>query len=405
MNNVVVVADVQRRREFLRFISIAPALGLFSACGGNGSEVIDVAAVDLLESPVGDVIVFEADDTSNPLHIFRTPITKRIQQLAFDLTLGVDGVLQKLQRFMDYIDQFRVGVASTATPDATAQERVGACGSYTGLFLAMARCLDIPGRYVNLYNWPIEDGHTVAEIFLDGDWVVFDPTYHVFYARANVINIPLSYEEIRSGYKNGDLIVAIGGNGRLGFDGFVGGDIFVNAIPQGVIGPSLPMLFPLKLDVSKSSSINSSDFTSKNQGAEYIGAAGVNIEQSWQLFGLEPGVEYVFRIVPDWIGGHITSDERFFEISSTYKEGGDQKRYDWNFDFRNGGALNFELRFFPRSNSVNIQINHPYRGPGFRYLKVIEYGVYRFDDPRLLQQPISNKASQLPYKSYAYPNI
>lgn len=387
-NSTIFLRNDLTRRNLLKTISIAPFPAVLLACGGGGNDEVDADAFDyssleLLASPMGDVVVFAADDSTNPLHIFAVPITRRIEQLAVDLSAGLERVLPKLQRFMGYIDQFRVGVASAATPDVTVQEKVGACGTYTGLFLAMARCLNIPGRYINFYNWPENDGHTVAEVLVDGRWMVFDPTYHIYYAYESAKGNPLSYEEISSGYNEGVPIVLMGGNGRLGLDGFTGANIYQRALPQGLIGPSQPMLFPLWLDVLTKPKLDRDQFGAENQGAEYIGAAGTNIQQSWDLLGLEPGVDYAFRIVPDWVGGHITSAEAYFEFSYVLS-GGEQKNAPLPFfDFRGAQADSFELRFSSFSDRVKVTVLHPYRGPKFRYLRVSQYALYRLDSPLL----------------------
>lgn len=407
VKNEVELDLMRQRRGLLKAFFFLPGVGLLSACGGGqeNEDASQIPDVDLLESSDADVAIFEKDDLENPLHIFRFPITRRIQKLAFDLTDGCGDVMLKLERMMYYIDEFPTGIASASTPDVTARERVGACGTFTALFLAMARCLGIPGRYVGLYNYPENDGHTIPELFLNGKWMAFDPTYHLYYAHSDTPTIPLSYEEVYFAYVKNMPVVAVGGNKRLGADEFTERNIYVQANPQGVIGPSRPMLYPLKLDVLEKPNIDQADFTAENQGSEYIGAAGVNIEQSWELSGIEPGVEHVFRIVPDWVGGDITWREAYFQISYSIIGGEGRNAPSGVFDFRGGRAENFELLFLSDRESVTIEIRHPYRGPGFLYLKVVEYGVYRSGDPRLMLRPAPKKMNKSMRPKYAMSEI
>ncbi len=62
--------------------------------------------------------------------------------------------------------------------------RGATCGSFVQLYLGAARSLGLPARFIQLMrNPPFDSGdtHVVAEVFLDGRWVVVDPTFNTYY--------------------------------------------------------------------------------------------------------------------------------------------------------------------------------------------------------------------------------
>ncbi|WP_092915041.1 transglutaminase-like domain-containing protein [Agrococcus baldri] len=76
---------------------------------------------------------------------------------------------------------FTYSPAMSAIDDSavtTLQKRGGMCRDYAHVMIALARAAGMPARYVGVYapglNPP--DFHAVAEVFVDGDWWVFDPT-------------------------------------------------------------------------------------------------------------------------------------------------------------------------------------------------------------------------------------
>lgn len=369
--------DLMRRRTLLALLGS----GLLAACGGgDGGTVSSTCAVDLvnpalLPSPEGDIVIFEAKDPSNPLSIFRVPITRRMQKLAEDLSCGTRSHLEAIERFMTYIDGFAVGVASAATPDMTVIERVGACGTYSQVLLALARCIGIPGRYIGLYNYPVNDGHTTPELYIDGKWMLFDPTTHVYYAETDSEGaLPLSYEETLARYQARQPVLRVGQNSRAGRDSYSGPAIFLNANPQGVIGPDKPMRYPLGLDVLTLPELSELDFGAEHQGASYIGAAGVNNEQIWTLSSLTPGRNYRFTLAPGWLGGDLTVADLTFRLSTELVGGTYLSLPLTQLDFPGGTSdVDFVVEFTAVQTTAILTLSHPYRGPGFRYVWVFEY--------------------------------
>ncbi|MDE2597461.1 MAG: transglutaminase family protein [Sphingomonadales bacterium] len=70
-----------------------------------------------------------------------------------------------------------VSVATTCATDTFVQ-RQGVCRDYAHLLIALARAAAIPARYASVYAPDVSppDFHAVAQVFLDGDWHLLDPT-------------------------------------------------------------------------------------------------------------------------------------------------------------------------------------------------------------------------------------
>jgi len=68
---------------------------------------------------------------------------------------------------------------STTTAQEVFQQRAGVCRDFAHLGITFCRALNIPARIVVGYVWfdePPQDFHAVFEAWLDGRWVLFDPT-------------------------------------------------------------------------------------------------------------------------------------------------------------------------------------------------------------------------------------
>jgi transglutaminase-like putative cysteine protease len=68
---------------------------------------------------------------------------------------------------------------STTTAQEVFAQRAGVCRDFAHLGITFCRALNIPARIVVGYVWfdePPQDFHAVFEAWLDGRWVLFDPT-------------------------------------------------------------------------------------------------------------------------------------------------------------------------------------------------------------------------------------
>jgi len=71
--------------------------------------------------------------------------------------------------------------SSTSTEDgalAVLETGRGACRDFAHVMIAMLRARDVPARYVSVYAPELSpmDFHAVVEAFVEGEWVVIDPT-------------------------------------------------------------------------------------------------------------------------------------------------------------------------------------------------------------------------------------
>jgi transglutaminase-like putative cysteine protease len=68
---------------------------------------------------------------------------------------------------------------SNSTAHEVLEQRAGVCRDFAHLGITFCRALNIPARIVVGYVWfdePPQDFHAVFEAWLDGQWVLFDPT-------------------------------------------------------------------------------------------------------------------------------------------------------------------------------------------------------------------------------------
>ena len=67
--------------------------------------------------------------------------------------------------------------AQTSALD-TITERVGVCRDFAHLGIALCRALSIPARYFTGYAYQLipQDFHACMEAYIDGNWIIFDPT-------------------------------------------------------------------------------------------------------------------------------------------------------------------------------------------------------------------------------------
>jgi transglutaminase-like putative cysteine protease len=89
----------------------------------------------------------------------------------------------RVQAICDWIHEhveYRVGsTLSTTTSRDVFVQRAGVCRDFAQLGITFCRALNIPARLVCGYvrfEDPPPDFHAVFEAFLDGEWVLFDPT-------------------------------------------------------------------------------------------------------------------------------------------------------------------------------------------------------------------------------------
>ena len=110
---------------------------------------------------------------------------REIREFASDVTRGFADRLSRLHELNKAINrrmQFDTGPTDASTPAKEAFNKShGVCQDYAHIFIAAARHLDVPARYVGGYLFQKdrpkqEAGHGWVEAWVDGlGWVAFDP--------------------------------------------------------------------------------------------------------------------------------------------------------------------------------------------------------------------------------------
>lgn len=127
-----------------------------------------------------------AEPTPIRVYLRRTPITApspAIQKLAETCRSGCAlDQLHKLMRTVRESVTYEIGATKPhTTADEALQDGRGVCQDYAHIFIAAARHLGFPARYVNGYFFagvpePSEAHHAWAEAWIEGlGWVGFDP--------------------------------------------------------------------------------------------------------------------------------------------------------------------------------------------------------------------------------------
>lgn len=316
-----------------------------------------------------------ATDARNPLSLFRFAVSQRIRSLSDELVQGISDEHQQVVAFMNFMDGLAVGTASAGTPEATIDEGKGACGSFTNTLLALAAAQGLEGRYVNLHNYPVGDGHTLAEIRIKDKWALYDPTYGAYYTRAGS-SVPLSFDEVRAGYAAGQDVQVHHNSRRDGVERYTGRAIFMHAGPAGVIGPHNPLYFPLALSLHEQPEVDRSRFGAHWQGADYIGAAAINQQQEWTLRGLQANRRYWFEVQASALEGDLQDNDRTFVLQARVQY---QHRADpvltHRFDFSNGQTQRWTIPLLADSDTVKVVLQHDYQGPRYRYMKMQSYSL------------------------------
>jgi transglutaminase-like putative cysteine protease len=153
-------------------------------------------------------IVRGAPEPLPPLFFLRsTPLTttdSAIEALAADAARA-SSPLDRLHALMDRIHErvaYRTGATTVTTAAAEVLQRgAGVCQDHAHLFIAAARALDIPARYVSGYLWTGENdrayeaSHAWAEAFVqDLGWVGFDCSNRVCPAERHIrLGVGLDY--------------------------------------------------------------------------------------------------------------------------------------------------------------------------------------------------------------------
>ncbi|XOB65737.1 transglutaminase-like domain-containing protein [Deferribacteres bacterium DY0037] len=260
-------------------------------------------------------VLFGPTDTENPLHVWNIEITDYWLNLSNKILSNYANAgltpHQKAMLFLKYTENYKIVFPEQgAHPKYVVEEQVGSCGTFTNVFLALMKVNGYNGRIANLHNFPANYGHTVAEVFYNGKWHLYDTTYSAYFTTepGNIVDpYILSFDEINKG--NSKAYIQIYNLERY-YKGilaskFISFDIYKLSEPAGPIGLKHKMYFPLSLDLKTKPKISKSDFNTKNQGASYIGAAGINQNHKYTITSLVKNNKYKLVLTPNFIGKNL----------------------------------------------------------------------------------------------------
>jgi hypothetical protein len=97
-----------------------------------------------------------------------------------------------------------IGANGAARNDPFAEETLrvlhGACGHRSLLVRSVFEGNDAQVRRVSFFDIPVQVGHAAPELFIDGAWRFFDPTFGLFFSTEEAPSVPLSIDEARARY-------------------------------------------------------------------------------------------------------------------------------------------------------------------------------------------------------------
>ncbi len=106
----------------------------------------------------------------------------RFTEIAWEIFGGTEDRAEQVRAICRWIDQKLAYVPGSTDSRSSAWDvwisRKGVCRDYTHLAIAFCRALSIPARYVGGYAAGLQpmDFHACFEVYLDGEWRLFDPT-------------------------------------------------------------------------------------------------------------------------------------------------------------------------------------------------------------------------------------
>lgn len=122
------------------------------------------------------------------------PRGQLVAQAALDYTVG--HISTGAYGYLELVGQPLPAYTESANDMLSGQ--AGICGHATTVFATIVASFGLPTRSVQFsYNDPAPDGHIAAEVYYDGGWHFFDPTYGQFWT--DLSGSVLSIDDVRNG--------------------------------------------------------------------------------------------------------------------------------------------------------------------------------------------------------------
>lgn len=373
----------------------------FSITGMTGSKLIlrqikvyaeQPTAFEALmnsDASIYQKVLLDTNDVSNPLHTLRRPFIHKYALIA-DAMLAGSGTLtphEKILKFISLTDNFKLGNASSTYPEDELKERIGVCGHFSPVASVFATSQGIPARIVGLYNYPKNNGHSIAQFYTNGRWQIYDTTYNAYYTTdpANMLNpLVLSLDELRAGGGTDPTVTSVVVNqARCNSQSasciaFSGPAIYEQAAPAGPIGLDHPFFFPQHLDPVGYNTLTGADLWSPaHQGAAYLGLVQLNYNQDFSLTSLVPGFTYTLSMTPGGIDGEELTAASVFNAGALSLDrsctitGGD------TYSATPGSYPAWNVTFVPLNSSCTIRLAHSYMGPNRFFLYISSYELFQ----------------------------
>ncbi|ADU91938.1 transglutaminase domain-containing protein [Taylorella equigenitalis] len=325
-------------------------------------------------------ILMKANDKNNPLNIWNMDLTDYWSKLSDDiLKIYKDRNIQLTPHqmavvFMDFIGGFKIGmVKGGSDPRYSVQERIGACGSFTKVFISLMAANGIPSRAVGLYNFPKDNGHVVAEVYYDNKWHMYDPTYNLYFTNepSNLVNPPvLSFEEIKNNTPS-DMVLHNITRYYMKGDRFANREIYLNANPAGPLTFENKLFFPFFIDFKKKSVIDNSEFGPKYQNISMLGFGGGNINHKYMISNLNKGETYTLSLIPNFLAG-IGKSIRYKVSSPNCRLHTEELTY-----LKSSPNTNLDIEFLVNGSSCEIVIENIENFENIKYLVLKQVKVFK----------------------------
>ncbi len=328
-----------------------------------------------------DTAVLGPKDENNPLHIYRMSLNQSVFSLADRLLNGSQDLTnhEKIMVFMQFISEWYVGLDNGQHYLALGSY-IESCGGYSNVLAALAATQGLDARIINLHNYPQNGGHTVCEIYYDGAWHMYDPTYGAFYTSTpenSVSPVVLSYEELSAGKGNSSNItcVVIAPDrlvSQMSYE-FLGPAIYEKANPKGVLSGENPMHYPLSISYTEGgTTIDSTQFDTSRQGISVLGTAYICYMQDWTINGLTPGEKYEFVLSAGFVGGEIGGD---FVATATAENAVITQNAQHAFNNADSNSMEWVIEFVANSDTAQIALTHAYQGMDYHYINMKSFEI------------------------------
>lgn len=122
--------------------------------------------------------------TSQEDKLYLTNVLQQIFPMGFENTYQADRAIE-IMKFVTSSLKLR---NNNGTATQIIKDGYAICGGMSYTFIILCRKTGMPARYVGSIYTPRLSSHAIAEVFYDGGWHLFDPTFGIFFYSASTYN-------------------------------------------------------------------------------------------------------------------------------------------------------------------------------------------------------------------------